>query len=341
MMRIYKKKLLYAGLLLTIAYFSNVSLSFADGGNNGSNANSGSTAAIYSNQGNTTITSNSTSEKTIFPANSTLIPLAPQNIFNDPGTGANITGIPLIWYYMDAFGMMNCEGLSEPIVEKTDYVLISFQPDCAVNSRVEDVNLVNARPIVSYTADLEQDSYYQPLGVVMIQANWDKTDNVNLLTIIKSASNFLAKQVKGYDRILLVGDVLQRNISSQRATEGMSQGVTVTPSISSSLGRDGLTGSMFGYGRANGESHPVSRAGITLLVVAVTPGPWAGRKPQFTQVAYITRATALPQHIQRDATNESTDDKVKDVVKKDFISKNTDDSNKKVVDKAVTAGAKH
>ena len=79
----------------------------------------------------------------------------------------------------------------------------------------------------------------------------------------------------------------------------------MTPSISSTLGSDGISGAMFGYGRSNGESHPVSRTGVTLLVVAVAPGPWVGRKPQFTQTAYVTNATALPQNIQKKATEDS------------------------------------
>lgn len=255
---------------------------------------------------------NMTGGRTVFPAGSTIIPLAPQNIFNDPGTGSNITGIPLIWYYMDTFGMSNCEGQSEPLVEHSEYVSISFQPDCAVATKAMDANLANSRPIVSYVSDLQKNAYYAPLGVIMIQASWDKSDSVNLFTIMKSASHFISKNIKGYDKILLVGDILQRNISSQRAIEGMSQGITVTPSISSTLGRDGLSGSMFGYGRSNGESHPVSRTGATLLVVAVAPGPWAGRKPTFTQTAYITNATALPQTIQKVAT-EMTGGEVKPV----------------------------
>ena len=268
-----------------------------------SNASSNGNVADNRNAGSntTTITSNS-SGRTVFPTGSTIIPLAPQNIFNDPGTGSNITGIPLIWYYMDTFGMSNCEGQSEPLVEHSEYVSISFQPDCAVATKAMDANLANSRPIVSYVSDLQEKAYYAPLGVIMIQASWDKSDSVNLFTIMKSASHFISKNIKGYDKILLVGDVLQRNISSQRAIEGMSQGITVTPSISSTLGRDGLSGSMFGYGRSNGESHPVSRTGVTLLVVAVAPGPWAGRKPTFTQTAYITNATALPQSIQKVAT---------------------------------------
>ena len=272
----------------------------------GADATSNGNVANNTNAGSniTTITSNN-SGHTVFPAGSKLIPLAPQNIFNDPGTGANITGIPLIWYYVDAFGMMNCEGLSEPIVENTSFVSISFQPDCATVSRPIDVNLVNDRPIVTYSSDLQQNLYYSPLGVIMAQANWDKSDQVNLFTIMKSASNFVAKHIKGYDTIILVSDILQRNISSQRSIEGMSQGITMTPSISSTLGSDGISGAMFGYGRSNGESHPVSRTGVTLLVVAVAPGPWVGRKPQFTQTAYVTNATALPQNIQKKATEDS------------------------------------
>jgi hypothetical protein len=203
---------------------------------------------------------------------------------------------------MDTFGMSNCEGQSEPTVEYSEYISISFQPDCAATNKISDVNLAKSRPIVTYASDLKEHNYYIPLGVVMIQASWDKSDQVNLFTIMKGASNFIAKQVKGFDQIVLVGDILQRNISSQRAIEGMSQGITMTPSISSSLGQDGISGAMFGYGRSNGESHPVSRTGVTLLVVAVAPGPWAGRKPLFTQTAYVTNATALPQTIQKKAT---------------------------------------
>ena len=283
---------------ITVAQNNNVTANVTANPGASSDASSGTSSSDSSNS--YSVTTNA--PRTVFPAGSTIIPLAPQNIFNDPGTGANITGIPLIWYYMDTFGMSNCEGQSEPTVEHSDYVSISFQPDCASSTKTFDENLTNSKPIVSYAHDLQENGYYIPLGVIMIQASWNKSDQVNLFSIMKGASNFISKHVKGFDQIILVGDILQRNISSQRAIEGMSQGITVTPSISSTLGADGISGAMFGYGRSNGESHPVSRTGVTLLVVAVAPGPWAGRKPLFTQTAYVTNATALPQNIQQKAT---------------------------------------
>jgi len=251
----------------------------------GYNANSGNSNSGNVNSGNIQV------QRPVLPTGSTIIPTNTQNIFNDPGTGTNITGIPLIWYYMDAFGMLNCEGLSDPVVETNSYVTISFQPDCPLSFKQTDPNLVNARSSISYVADLPQGGFYQPLGVIMIQANWDNSDQVNLFTVFKNASNFVSNNVKGYDKIFMVGDVLQRNISSQRAIEGSSQGFTATPSISSTLGSDGLTGSMFGYGKTDGESHPVNRTGVTLLVVAQVPGPWAGRKPNFSQSEYVARTT--------------------------------------------------
>jgi hypothetical protein len=288
-------------LLVFIIFFSRITL-----GQSNLNSTINAAPSAYSGNGfansSNSFTTTTNAPRAVFPAGSTIIPLAPQNIFNDPGTGANITGIPLIWYYMDTFGMSNCEGQSEPTVEYSDYVSISFQPDCANSTKTFDQNLAKSKPIVSYARDLQEHSYYIPLGVVMIQASWDKSDQVNLFTIMKGASNFISKHVNGFDQIILVGDILQRNISSQRAIEGMSQGITVTPSISSTLGADGISGAMFGYGRSNGESHPVSRTGVTLLVVALAPGPWAGRKPLFTQTAYVTNATALPQTIQQKAT---------------------------------------
>ena len=88
---------------------------------------------------------------------------------------------------------------------------------------------------------------------------------------------------------------------------------------------------MFGYGRSNGESHPVSRTGVTLLVVGVAPGPWAGRTPKITQTDYVTKATALPQDIQKKATEGSDSTPIN-------ILKNNDEdtaSNKSTVKKAV------
>ena len=261
--------------------------------------NSGNGGVAYTgniNSGNTTNVPRNT-----LPTYGANVPTLPQSLFNDSGTGAVITGIPLIWYYIDSFGMRSCGDESDPIIESTKYVSITFEADCGMKAKNSDGNIENTRPSVKYASDLNPNAYYLPLGELMVQANWDISDQVSLFTIIKSASNFLAKTIKGYDKVIMVGDILQRNVASQRMVEGNSQGMVISPSIGSTMGSDGLAGSIFGYGRTNGESHPVNRTGITLLVFAEAPGPWAGRKPNFTQVQYVTNATALPKGIQKNA----------------------------------------
>jgi hypothetical protein len=263
--------------------------------------NSGNAGMTYQgdiNSGNTSISNVRGSPAGAQGAN---VPTLQQSIFGDPGTGAVITGIPLIWYYIDSFGMRSCGDDSDPIVETTKYVSISYEADCGLKTKNSDGNIDKTKPSVKYASDLNPNAYYQPLGELMVQANWDVSDQVSLFTIIKSATNFLAKHIRGYDKVIMVGDILQRNVASQRMIEGNSQGLVISPSISSMMGRDGLAGSMFGYGKTNGESRPANRAGITLLVFAEAAGPWAGRKPNFSQFQYVSNATALPKGIQKNA----------------------------------------
>jgi len=280
---------------------SNNNISSNQGVNSG-NVNSGNITPISSigdiNSGNI---STANYPKNPMPTYGAQVPTLPQSLFNDSGSGAVITGIPLIWYYIDSFDMRSCGDQSDPIVESTKYVSITYEADCVLKDKISDNNIDNAKPTVQYVSDLNPNGYYVPLGELMIQANWDISDQVSLFTLVKSANNFLAKTIKGYDKVLMVGDILQRNVGSQRMVEGNSQGMVISPSISSVMGSDGLVGSVFGYGRTNGESHPVNRTGITLLVFAEAVGPWAGRKPKFTQFQYISNATAMPKGIQKNA----------------------------------------
>ena len=62
---------------------------------------------------------------------------------------------------------------------------------------------------------------------------------------------------------------------------------------------------MFGYGKTDGESHPVNRTGVTLLVVAQVPGPWAGRKPNFSQSEYVAKTT--PGAVVNNVSDNSLD----------------------------------
>jgi hypothetical protein len=177
-------------------------------------------------------------------------------------------------------------------------VLISYQPDCGLDGGVRGNGpLENIAPKVTYVPDLDENGYYVPLGTLMLEANWEQSENINLLSLIRMAQDYIGTQAIGFDKVLLFGDILKRSISHQRSIDADSTSVAVTPSLSSTLGRDGLSGSLFGWGKSNGTSRPHSRRGAVFAVVAVMPGPWAGRKPSITQAAYFTNSIALPKEL--------------------------------------------
>ena len=235
--------------------------------------------------------------RTAFPATGGFISGQFPSLFNDPGVGSNAVADPLIWYYMDALAGY-CDHSPELKVEEEEFLTISFQPDCGMDLAIKPEGpLGKIVPMVNYVPDLNPDGYYIPLGTMMLDSNWDQSENINLLSLIRIAQDYIKKEAIGFDQIVLFGDILKRSISHQRSIDADGTSVAVTPSISSTLGRDGLAGSVVGWGRSTGSSRPHSRRGAVFVVAAVMPGPWAGRKPRVTQAAYFMNSIALPKEL--------------------------------------------
>lgn len=265
-----------------------------------SNAISGQ-AVQGQNQGFTfapvTTTNSTYNNRTISPVipNSVMLNY-PQN-FLDPGVSASAMADPLVWYYLDAIASQ-CENEPELEVTEEKWVTISYQPDCGIGQGVGKNSPVGEiTPRVDYAIDFDANTAYVPLGIITVQGNWDNAENVNLLTLLKTAQTYIKNKVKGFDRVIVVNDILKRTVSTQRAAEADSTGYSISPSISAGFGRDALVGSIFGFGQSVGTSKPVSRKGATFVVAAVSPGPWFGKLPKISQKDYFAQMVDLPKQI--------------------------------------------
>ena len=266
-----------------------------------------SNAASYSNSsGQTqgfvfapnTNTSSTYYNRTISPVYGAVAPVGgvPQN-FLEPGVSANAMADPLVWYYLDALAS-SCEEEPEIVTDKEKLVTLSFQPDCGVHSGInKNSPLGEVTATVAYKPDLDDKAFYVPLGMISASGEWDDAEDVNLLTLVKSVQRYVKKNIKGYDNIIIVNDILRKTVATQRSTEASSEGFSVSPSISSAFGRDSLVGNIIGYGSSNGSARPLSRKGATFVVLAVSPGPWLGVQPRLSQKEYFKQFIALPQQL--------------------------------------------
>lgn len=285
-------------LIAAIMLQSSVALSAEGGIVSESNSESNAEAAVTANTQSFTFAPISKSIGSRTPATGGFAISGFPQLFNDPGVGANAVADPLIWYYLDALASP-CVSDPELKVEQFNFVTVSYQPDCGLNLGVKDSGpLGKITPIVHYVSDVDENTSYIPLGTISVQANWDQSESVNLLTLIKTAENFLRKNITGFDHIILSGDILKRSVSHQRSVDADGDSVAVTPSISSALGRDGLTGSLFGWGSSTGTTRPHSRKGATFFAAAIMPGPWAGHLPRISQKAYFSNTIALPKELR-------------------------------------------